>query len=180
MKNHRRLAAVVGPTNQTGAVLLVALLMLLVITALGVGSISMTNINMQLVQNQQRKQETEQVVENAINYLLGDLDYYVNNSAYVDTGGNFILSFPANVSNGMSVTINSVECLFAAVVPGNSSGGPSGIFSEDGTADTNLGSVPPKEYYWEVSATVVDSSSGASSTFIQGFKYKSQVGDCPV
>lgn len=167
MKNHRRLAAFVGPTNQTGAVLLVALLMLLVITALGVGSISMTNVNMQLVQNQQRKQETEQVVENTINYLLGDLDYYVNNSAYVDTGGNFILSFPANVSNGMSVTINKLECLSEAI--------PAGCSLLVGT------SAPcHPEYYWEASVSVIDDTSGASSTLIEGFKFKYLAGYCPI
>ncbi|MDC0003284.1 hypothetical protein OAE19_02700 [Porticoccaceae bacterium] len=167
MKNHRRLSAFLGPTNQTGAVLLVALLMLLVITALGVGSISMTNVNMQLVQNQQRKQETEQVVANTINYLLGDLDYYVNNSAYVDTGGNFLLSFPVNVSNGMSVTINKLECLLEAI--------PAGCSLLVGT------SAPcHPEYYWEASVSVSDATSGALSTVIEGFKFKYLAGYCPI
>ncbi|HAZ95626.1 MAG TPA: hypothetical protein DCW94_08075 [Porticoccaceae bacterium] len=167
MRKNHRLAGFLSPANQSGAVLVVALLMLLVITALGVGSISMTNMNMQLVQNQQRKQETEQVVENAINYLLSDLDYYVNNSTYVDTGGNFILSFPANVSNSMSVTINKLECLLEAI--------PAGCSLVVGT------SAPcHPEYYWEASVSVIDDTSGASSTVVEGFKFKYLAGYCPI
>ena len=70
--------------KQRGAVLVVALLMLLVLTGLGVATINSTNINLQLVQSQQRQQETEQVAENAINYLLSDIDHFVNNSDYLD------------------------------------------------------------------------------------------------
>ena len=171
------------PRAQRGAVLVVALLMLLVLTTLGVATISSTNINLQLVQSQQRQQETEQVAENAINYLLSDVDYYENNSTYLDGNGDFTLSFPSDVSNGMDVTINSVKCIFGAVVPGDSLGGGAtkGIFLESGEAAEDFGPGPPKEYYWETNITVIDSSSGASSTFIQGFKFKyNQPADCPV
>ena len=61
--------------RQSGAVLIVALMMLLVMTTLGVSTITSTNISLQLVQSQQRQQEASQAAQNSINYLLSDLDY---------------------------------------------------------------------------------------------------------
>ena len=104
--------------RQSGAVLIVALMMLLVMTTLGVSTITSTNISLQLVQSQQRQQEASQAAQNSINYLLSDLDYYVNNSSYLDGNGDFSLSFPSNVSNGMAVTINGVQCLLQATPAG--------------------------------------------------------------
>ena len=104
--------------TQSGAVLVVALLMLLVLTGLGVATISSTNINLQLVQSQQRQQETEQVAENSINHLLSNIDYFVNNSAYLDGNGDFALSFPTDISNGMTVVVNSLQCLLQATPSG--------------------------------------------------------------
>ena len=153
--------------RQRGAVLVVALLMLLVLTTLGVATISSTNINLKLVQSQQRQQETEQVAENSINYLLSDINYFVNNSDYLDGDGNFTLSFPAGVSNGMTVTVNSLQCLLQAT--------PSGCSLVEGS------SAPcHPDYYWEANISVIDSTSGASSTFVEGFKFRYLAGYCPI
>lgn len=153
--------------RQRGAVLVVALLMLLVLTTLGVSTISSTNINLKLVQSQQRQQETEQVAENSINYLLSDIDHFVNNSAYLDSDGDFTLSFPTDISNGLTVTVNSLQCLLQAT--------PSGCSLVEGS------SAPcHPDYYWEANISVTDSTSGASSTFIEGFKFRYLAGYCPV
>ena len=159
----------VSPTTvkQRGAVLVVALLMLLVLTGLGVATINSTNINLQLVQSQQRQQETEQVAENAINYLLSDIAHFVNNSDYLDSEGNFSLTFPSQVSAGMTVTVNSLQCLLQAT--------PSGCSLVEGS------SAPcHPSYYWEANVSVTDSTSGASSTFVEGFKFRYLAGYCPV
>ena len=153
--------------RQSGAVLIVALMMLLVMTTLGVSTITSTNISLQLVQSQQRQQEASQAAQNSINYLLSDLDYYVNNSSYLDGNGDFSLSFPSNVSNGMAVTINGVQCLLQAT--------PAGCSLLEGS------SAPcHPEYYWEVDVSVTDAVSGASSHIIEGFKFRYLEGYCPV
>ena len=153
--------------RQRGAVLVVALLMLLVLTTLGVATISSTNINLKLVQSQQRHQETEQVAENSINYLLSDINYFVNNSDYLDSNGDFTLSFPADVSSGMTVVVNSLQCLLQAT--------PSGCSLVEGS------SAPcHPDYYWEANISVTDSTSGASSTFVEGFKFRYLAGYCPI
>lgn len=150
--------------RQTGAVLVVALLMLLVLTALGVATVTSTNINLQLVKNQQRQQETEQTAANAISYLLSDINYYTNNSAYLDANGHFTLSFPTAVTSGMNVTVNRLQCLLEAP--------PSGC--------SLVHSAPcHPTYYWEASVTVNDTTSGASTTFVEGFKFRYLAGYCP-
>jgi hypothetical protein len=153
--------------RQRGAVLVVALVMLLVLTTLGVSTISSTNINLKLVQSQQRQQETEQVAENSINYLLSDINYFVNNSDYLDSNGDFTLSFPTDVSSGMTVVVNSLQCLLQAT--------PSGCSLVEGS------SAPcHPDYYWEANISVTDSTSGASSTFVEGFKFRYLAGYCPI
>lgn len=56
MKRQRR--------RQEGAVLLIALLMLLLLNIFTVASISSSNINMQVIQSQQRLSEVQQVAAN--------------------------------------------------------------------------------------------------------------------
>ena len=145
--------------RQRGAVLIVALMMLLVMTTLGVSTITSTNISLQLVQSQQRQQEASQAAQNSINYLLSDIDYYVN--------GDFTLSFPTNVSNGMTVTVNGLQCLLQAT--------PAGCSLLEGS------SAPcHPEYYWEADVSVTDTVSGASSNIVEGFKFRYLEGYCPV
>ncbi len=152
--------------RQGGAVLVVALIMLLVLTTLGVSTITTTNINLQLVQSQQRQQETQQAAQNAINYLLSDINYYVDNSSYLDADGNFSLSFPSSVANGMNVSINSVKCLLQAKSAGCS-------LLEGTSAPCH------PEYYWQADITVTDNISGAESSVIEGFKFRYLEGYCP-
>lgn len=150
-----------------GAVLIVALIMLLVLTTLGVSTITSTNINLQLLQSQQRQQEAQQAAQNSINYLLSDLDYYINNASYLDGNGDFTLSFPSNVSSGMVVTVNSLQCLLQAT--------PAGCSLLEGS------SAPcHPEYYWEAEVSVTDNVSGASSNIVEGFKFRYLEGYCPV
>jgi hypothetical protein len=164
--NKRSLSGFHTATRQQGAVLIVALLMLLVMTSLGVSTITSTNMTLQLVQSQQRQQEAQQVAQNSINYLLSDLDYYVNNSSYLDGNGDFTLSFPSNVANGMTVTVNGLECLLQAT--------PAGCSLLEGS------SAPcHPEYYWEADVSVIDNVSGASSNIIEGFKFRYLEGYCP-
>ncbi len=152
--------------RQRGAVLIVALMMLLVMTTLGVSTMTTTNISLQLVQSQQRQQEASQAAQNSINYLLSDIDYYVNNSTYLDGNGDFTLSFPTNVSNGMTVTVNGLQCLLQATSAGCS-------LLEGSSAPCH------PEYYWEADVSVTDPVSGASSNIIEGFKFRYLEGYCP-
>lgn len=63
-----------GPTQrhdqQKGALLLLTLVVLFVLTLLGVSAVSSTNIDLQMAGNQQRQNEAELVAENAVNFLV--------------------------------------------------------------------------------------------------------------
>jgi len=56
--------------RQSGALLLVAMVMLLILSLLGFGTVSTTNIDLQIAGNQQRQNEAELVAENTVNYLV--------------------------------------------------------------------------------------------------------------
>ena len=71
--------------KQVCAVLLIALLMLLLLNILTAASISSSNINMQVIQTQQRLLEVQQAATNVSNYVLSDLDYFIHYKDYLDS-----------------------------------------------------------------------------------------------
>jgi hypothetical protein len=56
--------------QQKGALLLLTLFILLILTLLGISAVSSTNIDLQMAGNQQRQNEAELVAENAVNFLV--------------------------------------------------------------------------------------------------------------
>ena len=154
-------------SSQNGAVLVVALLMLLILTLLGAATIRTSNINMMLVDNQSRTLEMEAIAREATEILLSELDYFVDTTNF-DAGNNFIE--PAFVTaleaaKGVSIAIDSVKCLEEQPVAG---------YSITVGSSTSVRS----DVYWESSVTVDDLSSGATTTFVQGFKFRYLEGYC--
>lgn len=153
--------------------LLVALLMLLVLTMLGVAGITSTNINLQLVQNQQRQMEVEQVALNVIEFVLSDEDYFLKKNSH--TLAQILADVPAGYIDGRTVTLDRLDCLYQIAVGGSSmnqdpsavSGGVVGVTNEK------------FDYYWEAEVSVTDPSSGATESIVQGFKYRFKDADCP-
>lgn len=153
--------------SQAGAVLVVALLMLLILTLLGVASIRSSNINMMLVDNQMRTLEMESIARETTEILLSDLDYFVDATNY-DVSGNFIE--PAFVSTlegsrGVNISIDNVECKEEISLPGYSI-----VVGSSTGSRSNV--------YWQTEVTVSDATSGATSTFVQGFKFRYLEGYC--
>lgn len=70
--------------RQTGALLPLTLVILLVVTLLAISAVSSTNVNLQIAGNQQRQFEAEMVAENAVNFLV---DNYPSRT--MPTGANF-------------------------------------------------------------------------------------------
>ncbi|MDB9814794.1 hypothetical protein OAC10_01035 [bacterium] len=160
MKRQRR--------RQEGAVLLIALLMLLLLNIFTVASISSSNINMQVIQSQQRLSEVQQVAANVSNYIFSDLDYFINYRAYLDSDDNFSPEFPngllaANFGK-IDIEVNSLTCLLETNLAG---------CSLDGTSPCL------QETVWQLSISAMDKSSGAQTTHVEGLSLSYLAGYCP-
>ena len=154
--------------RQEGAVLLIALLMLLLLNILTVASISSSNINMQVIQSQQRLSEVQQVAANVSNYIFSDLDYFINYRAYLDGDGSFSPVFPDVLltadSGKINVEVNSLTCLLETNLAGCSLDGSSPCLQET---------------VWQLSISALDKSSGAQTTHVEGLSLSYLAGYCP-
>ena len=86
------------PSRQTGAALIVSLIMLALITLVAVASFKLGNGNLQIVGNMQRRNE-------AMSAAQGAIDQVVSNSLFVTTPANAI-PHPCNGPNTTCVDVN--------------------------------------------------------------------------
>lgn len=154
--------------RQKGAVLLIALLMLLLLNIFTVASISSSNINMQVIQSQQRLSEVQQVAANLSNYIFSDLDYFINYGAHLDSDGSFSPMFPDVLLTAdfgkIDIEVNSLTCLLETNLAGCSLDGSSPCLQET---------------VWQLSISAMDKSSGAQATHVEGLSLRYLAGYCP-
>jgi len=121
--------------KEEGAVLPLALVMLTILTLLGVSSISLSNNNLKIAQNQLRTQEVERVAQNASNHLISK--YPINKN---ETFGS---SFTGFDTHSTSIS-KSTQCIQQWKVSGDA-----GLDSLPGTKQTSTGhSNYHGTYYW--------------------------------
>ena len=75
-------------SRQTGAVLVVGLVLLLVLTVIGVSGMNMASMEIQMAGNTQFQQVAFQAAEDAIDLALGPRDYTTEEDRHVDPLGN--------------------------------------------------------------------------------------------
>jgi type II secretory pathway component PulK len=137
--------------KQRGAVLVVSLLMLLVMTLLAVSSISSSNVNLLIVNNVQNSLQTEAVAQQAIEQSLSDM-------ATFDSPGVRTLTIAER-----QVEVTRARCLGFEPASGFSA----------------KWSLAPEETMWQLSATTEDASvSGAIAHLTQGVRILMTAGTC--
>ena len=113
--------------RQSGALLLVAMVMLLILSLLGFGTVSTTNIDLQIAGNQQRQNEAELVAENTVNYL-------VENYPLLTLPSNAIVE---NYGQTVSTGNPSNACVTKTIIEGS---GTPGSLACDWTGSSGSGS----------------------------------------
>lgn len=140
------------PRRERGAVLLMSLILLLMMTVFAVSSVNMSNLGLKVIGNMQNQkvmdsaaqQALEQVISTATGFGLTPLEQTIN----VD---------------GNSVTVSAPACLYSQRTTGYD-------------ADSELA---PQDNFWHVTATVTDNASGATATIHQGVEMRQLAGNCP-
>ena len=140
-------------SRQHGAVLIVSLVMLVVLTLFVLSSTRIATGNLRIVGNFQAKQNVEAQAQAVIEQVLsGIAPFYTPTSSVAITG----------VPTGMTATIGARSCVKSAPASGYSAVNP---FS-------------PQDTYWNVPVTITDSITGTTSTITQGVRIRLPAGNC--
>lgn len=140
-----------SPKRQRGAVLLVSLVILMVITLFVVSSANMSSTDLRIVGNLQRKMVINQSVQQAIEEVLSNVSNFNTPVAQTIT------------VNGIAVAVSAPACLDTAPATGYTAVNNITLY------DTN----------WSVSATATDLITGATSTINQGVRIRLPTNFCP-
>lgn len=138
--------------HQRGAVMVVSLLLLLVMTMLVVSSVNTGTVNLRIVDNMRARQDAEAVTQVASNEFMSD-------------GGNFVAPTSGDTLtvDGHEVTVTAPECVDARPATGY-------------TATWDL---TPDDTVWEFDAEITDGDNGARASVRQGVHIRMPAGSCP-
>ena len=137
--------------KQTGATLVVALMMLVVLALLGVTAVNNSMVNLRIVGNMQVHQDAEAVAQEAIEQVISSIAIFNNPQ-------------PSNITlAGVTVQVSEPSCLDVRPAEGYSATFP----------------LAPEDTHWELSASYDDPVSGAQAQLVQGVTIVMPAGSCP-
>lgn len=139
-------------SHQRGAVLVISLLLLLVMTMLVISTINTGTINLRIVDNMRSRQHAEAVTQVAANEFMSD-------------GANFVspTSGATITVDGHAITLTAPECVDA----------------RPATGYTATWELTPEDTTWEYDATITDGDDGAQATMRQGVEIRMPADSCP-
>jgi Tfp pilus assembly protein PilX len=137
--------------KQKGAVLVVSLVMLVIMTLLAVSSINISTVNLRIVENMQEKKRNEAAVNDALEQVMSDIDYFDSPT-----------TTPTITVDSLDVDVAQRECLGSTPATGYSA----------------AWTLVPEDTHWDASASLTDASTGAKTTIHQGVKIRMSAGGC--
>lgn len=140
-----------SPKRQRGAVLLVSLIILMIITLFVVSSANLTSSDLRIVGNLQSKMTISRSVQQAIEEVLSNVNNFTSPAAQSIT------------VNGIPVAISAPVCLGTSPAAGYTAVNNITLY------DTN----------WSVTATATDALTGATATINQGVRIRLPTNFCP-
>ena len=174
--------------KQSGATLLVALVMLVVLTLFAITAINFTNINTRIVGNQQFKKEAESAAQQAVEQIISS-DFTTNpvaTAVNVDINNDGTNDYIVQVAKPACLTTKPIQLLELDITITDdqncfkSAKGPIGLFGMTGGG--GAGNSLCSNTQWDVQATVTDSGatgssgSGAKAVVHQGVAKRVKIG----
>lgn len=148
--------------RQSGATLLVVLVMLVMITLFVVSMIRLSSTNLKVVGNMQAQRALEASAQQAIENSISTYAFFsdaAGNTGQWPAGTNTL--YP-NV-NGYQIAISRPAC----------------VSSTTATKYTLTSNIAPEDTNWEVSAGSTDPVTGAQVNLSQGVRMRLPAGNCP-
>ncbi|MBI2312008.1 MAG: hypothetical protein HYU77_05840 [Betaproteobacteria bacterium] len=148
-------------TRQTGATLLITLIMLVVLTLFVLSALNISGLNLRIAGNMQMRSEAQAAAQAAIESVLSSVTGFTAGTATTQTvtvaGKNY------------SVSLDAPACLSIKAAPGYSA-----LFQIGGVSSA------PQDTTWDVRAEVSDTTTGAKVVVHQGVRIRLPAGaTCP-
>jgi Tfp pilus assembly protein PilX len=138
--------------HQQGAVLLMTMILLLMMTLFAVSSANISNLGLKIVANIQQQKGVEDSAMAAIEQVIS-----------TSTAFNLTPAAQTIAVGGNNVTISAPVCLYSRTATGYSA----------------TWGLAPEENTWEVVASATDANSGSTVTIHQGIQIRMLAGNCP-
>ena len=138
---------------QTGATLVVAMIILLMMTLFAVSSINMSSVNLKIVGNLQAQKALDARAQDVIEQILSD------QAKFNAPLGTTDREFPEG-----TVAVDIPVCIDSKVATGYTA------VALD---------IIPQDNTWEIVASITDSETGAVNTLHQGVEMRMLAGNCP-
>jgi Tfp pilus assembly protein PilX len=140
-------------SRERGAVLIVSLILLIVLTLFVLSSTKITSGNSRIVGNLQSRQQVESISQEALEQVLSGVTPFYSPTAPVTI----------TAPTGMTVSVGNRTCARATPARGYSA----------------VSGVSPEDTFWDVPITVTDSITGAATATAQGVRIRLPAGNCP-
>lgn len=154
-------------SRQQGAILIIGIIMLMVLTLFAVAAMNLANINLQIVGNFQWQRQNEILTETAIEQLLSDGNNFSTTTTARVVCSNSTIAIAGGCPSGTTEvgTINAPLCSSYRAAEGYTK---------------KLGELVPEDSDWIIRASVNDSgTSGATVTIVRGISARMLAGNCP-
>lgn len=138
--------------RQTGATLIVALIMLVMMTILAVSAINLSTVNFKIIGNMQAQKTLDAAAQDAIEQAM---------TTYALFTAPATVLMPTVMGN---VTVSKAVCLSSNVAKGYTA---------------VVTGVIPQDNIWELRATINDPLTGATTALHQGVAIRMPAGNCP-
>ena len=149
---------------QSGATLMIAMIMLVVLTLFVISAVKLSNVNLQIVGNYQWQKEMENATDSALEWVIS------NNANFGSGLGKDICQDGSVVASG--------GCSFANPAIGTVSI-PQCTNNQTATGYTKkLGEMAPDDNDWLVNATATDPVTNAKVTIYRGVTVRQLAGNC--
>jgi len=142
--------------RQTGATLIVSLMMLVILTLFAMSAINSSSVNLQIIGNMQILKKVEDAAQNAIEQAISSISTI--NAAIANPNA----AASSVTENGVNVSVSTPQCTGSA---------PATDYSA-------LSKIVPEDSVWELSAAASDPNSGAAVVIHQGVKVRLTAGSC--
>ena len=156
--------------KQSGAVLLLSLIMVLVLSLSAVAMFNVNNVNQQIVLNQINTMEAEELGNEVIESLLNDLSEFRIASTKQFQGLTHQILDGRYDRDNLEVSVLNFRCTNFETVAG---------YSRSGGASLIQSTTPPQTYYYEFDVQVSSPITGAAVRMTQGVRFNGTAGECP-
>jgi Tfp pilus assembly protein PilX len=145
------------PCSQTGATLIVSLMMLAILALLGANAVNNSTTELRIAANMQSQQDAAAAIQDAIEQVIG------SPSTFLTPQAQTIRIQRANYGDTLEVQVAAPVCRSATPSEGYSA----------------ITGPPTEDAVWEVVASVTDPATGARAEVHQGVAVLMRLGSCP-